>query len=42
MILTGETKVLGEKLALVPICPHNIPHGLVWDQTLASVMRAGD
>jgi len=31
MILIGETKVLGEKPALVPICPPNIPHGFAWD-----------
>jgi hypothetical protein len=28
MILTGETEVLGEKLALVPVCSPQIPHGL--------------
>jgi len=28
---TGETEVLGEKPVLVPLCPPQIQHGLVWD-----------
>ena len=39
MILTGETEVLGEKPAPVPLCPPQISYGLSWDQTRTSVAR---
>jgi hypothetical protein len=38
--LEGETKYL-EKLALVPLRPPQIPHGLTWDQTRAVKGRLG-
>jgi hypothetical protein len=36
MILMGETEELGEKHALVPLCPPQIPHGLTRACTQAS------
>jgi hypothetical protein len=30
MILTGENRILGEKLVQVPLCPPKVPHGLTW------------
>ena len=38
MVLTGESGVLGEKPATVPIFPPQIPRGLSWDRTLASAV----
>jgi len=29
MLVTGATDVLGEKLVSVPLCPPQVPHGLV-------------
>jgi hypothetical protein len=26
----GKAKVIREKLVLVPLCPPNIPHGILW------------
>ena len=39
MKLTGETEVLGEKPVPVPLCPPQIPHGPIRDQTRASAVR---
>jgi hypothetical protein len=35
MTLTGETEVLGDKPVLVPLCPPQIPKGMVWNRTRA-------
>ena len=32
MILKGKAEVTGEKLVPVPLCPTQIPHGLVWEK----------
>jgi hypothetical protein len=39
MILKGKTKELGEKSVPVPLCPPQIPHGLLWAQTQASAVN---
>jgi hypothetical protein len=31
--LAEETKVFGENLPTVPLCPLKIPHHLTWDRT---------
>jgi len=36
MKLTGETEVLGDTTVLVPLCPPQIPTGMVWNRTRAS------
>jgi len=33
MILTGQTKVPGERAVSVPLCLPQIPHGPAWNQT---------
>jgi hypothetical protein len=35
----GKTEVLGEKPVPVPLCPPQIPHGLIRDRTRASAVR---
>ena len=35
----GKTEVLGEKPVPVPLCPPQIPHGLIWDRTRSSAVR---
>jgi len=37
--LQEKTEILHEKLAPLPLCPPQIPHGLAWDQTWASAVR---
>jgi len=32
MILTGKDWITGRKMCL-PICPPQIPYGLIWDET---------
>jgi hypothetical protein len=36
MTLTGETDVTGDTPVLVPLCPPQIPEGMVWNRTRAS------
>jgi len=36
MKLTKENEVLGKKPVPVTLCPPQIPHELVWDQTWSS------
>jgi hypothetical protein len=36
----GKTEVLDENPVPVPLCPPQIPHGLTWDRTRASVPHA--
>jgi hypothetical protein len=36
--LAGETEVLGEKPATVPLCPPQIPHNLIRDRTRAAAV----
>jgi hypothetical protein len=36
MILTGETEVVGEKSASLPLSPRQIPHELPYDEARAS------
>jgi hypothetical protein len=38
-ILTGKTEVLGEKPVSAPLCPPQIPHGLIWDRMRHSAER---
>ena len=39
MTLTEETTVLGGKSVSLPLCPTQIPHGLVRDRRRASAVR---
>jgi hypothetical protein len=36
--LPGETEVLGRNLPPMPLCPPQIPHDLIWDQTRAAAV----
>jgi hypothetical protein len=40
--LVGETEVLEEKPAPVPLCPPQIPHDMTWARTQAAEVEAGD
>jgi hypothetical protein len=40
--LAGETEVLGEKTAPMPLCPPEIPHDLTRARTRAVPWEAGD
>jgi hypothetical protein len=37
-----KTEVLGKKPVPEPLCPLQIPHGLTWDRSRASVVGGGD
>jgi hypothetical protein len=39
MILTGQTKVPGERAVSMPLCLPQIPHGPAWNQTWASAVK---
>jgi hypothetical protein len=39
MILAGEDQSTRRRTCPLPLCPLQIPHGLTWEQTQASVVR---
>jgi len=40
MVMTRETKILGEKFVPLPLCPPQFPHGLTWFHTLSFPVRS--